>query len=452
MIPSLFNGSISADACSASLIPYPTLFGAEFLSLDANFVSNYTNNVHIGLYANHGGVNVENVDFCNVTASYTHPGVNDTIYIQVWMPSDTWNGRPQAIGGAVAVGEGYATVGTDAGLGSDVDPTNWGLLCEGNPNLHLLQNLASVSLNDVSVVAKSTVKSFYGQLPAYSYFSGCSQGGRQGLMLAQRYPDAYDGIAASAPAINWAEFFVSFLWPAFLMDLHGQYPPSCEIEALTGAAIASCDGEDGVIDGVITNPETCTFDPTSLVGKWTGAKRVDNSSIWFGVGKDAQLTDSTIQRGIASTTCTSNRTCTPNELELGTNWVKLFIQRSPTATTRFLTHEDKRGGKLSDSVIPTRESEDYYDRIAAVDPNVQDYYRLFLAPGLGHCFGGSGAYPDTTFDALREWVENGIAPETVAATSVSTSPVIKRPLCPYPKKQIYDGIGDSTAGKGFHCV
>lgn len=281
MIPSLFNGSVTADACSASSIPYPTLFGAEFLSLEANFVTNYTKNVHAGYYINHGGVSVENLNFCNVTISYTHPGENDTINVQVWMPSDIWNGRLQSIAGAgwqaglhyaglmamtAAMGEGYATAGTDAGLGSDVYPTNWALVSEGNPNLYLLQNLASVSLNDASIIAKDVINSYYGQRPKYSYFNGCSQGGRQGMMLAQRYPDAYDGIAASAPAINWAQFSVGDFWPSFVMDTLGEYPPSCEIDAITKASIEACDGIDGVVDNVISDPDACNFDPRSVVG------------------------------------------------------------------------------------------------------------------------------------------------------------------------------------------
>lgn len=282
MIPSLFNGSVSAGACSATNFPLPTIFGAEFLSLEANLVSNFSRNVQTGLYTNHGGVVVENLDFCNVTLTYTHPGQNDTVHVQVWMPSDTWNGRLQMIGGAgwqaglhyaglggmaAAAAEGYASFGTDAGLGSDVYPTNWALTSEGNVNLYLLQDLASVSLNDAAIIAKDIVNTFYGQAARYTYYSGCSQGGRQGLMLAQRYPDAFDGIAASAPAINWAEFFVAALWPSVLMDQLGEYPPSCEFDAITAAAIEACDGLDGVVDSIISNPDLCDFDPLSIVGK-----------------------------------------------------------------------------------------------------------------------------------------------------------------------------------------
>ncbi|KAI1372152.1 tannase and feruloyl esterase-domain-containing protein [Hypoxylon crocopeplum] len=379
MIPSLCNGTIPASACSASAIPFPSLFGAEFLSLEANFVSNYSQSVHSGFYVNHGAISVENLNYCNVTVTYTHPGQNDAVHVQVWMPSDTWNGRLQAIGGAgwqaglhyaglqgmmAAMGEGYATVGTDAGLGSDVYPTNWGLVSEGNVNLYLFQNMASVSLNDAAVISKSIVNSFYGQPPKYSYFTGCSQGGRQGMMLAQRYPDAYDGIAASAPAINWDKFFVSYLWPTYLMDSLGEYPPSCEIDALTEAAIDACDGLDGVSDGIIADPSTCTFDPTSLVGKvinctnfgterpisaaaativkgaWEGPKRVDNSSIWFGVGQDSVLSDTTQQTGVISTTCSTNGTCTINNVDLAAVWVKFFINRNSSSTIRYLSHEE----------------------------------------------------------------------------------------------------------------
>jgi len=281
MVPLLFHGSVSPFACSAAAVPYPTLPGAEFLSLEADLVANYSRNIAIGMYVNHGPVNVTNVSLCNITVSYTHPGESDTVNVQVWLPTDTWNGRLQAIGGAgwqaglhyaglmgmaASVGEGYATVSTDAGLGSEVTPANWGLLGEGKPNLNLLRNLASVSLNDGAVIAKSVTTRFYGEPPKYSYFTGCSQGGRQGLMLAQRYPDAFDGIAAAAPAINWNSMAMQDLYPSFLMDLLGEYPPSCEFDALTTAAIEACDGNDGIVDGIITDGEACNFDPMSMVG------------------------------------------------------------------------------------------------------------------------------------------------------------------------------------------
>ncbi|KAK3935404.1 putative feruloyl esterase [Diplogelasinospora grovesii] len=515
--------SVAASPCLPANIPYPTLFGAEFLSLEANLVANYSKNVPIGYYVNHGAVNVTDVSFCNVTLSYTHPGQNDKVHVQVWLPTDTWNGRLQAIGGAgwqaglhpaglmgmtASIGEGYSTVSTDAGLGSETTPVNWGLLSPGNANLYLLQNLASVSLNDAAVIGKSITSSYYGQPPKYSYFNGCSQGGRQGLMLAQRYPDAFDGIAAAAPAINWNQFFVEDMYPSFLMDSLGAYPPSCEFNAITAAAIKACDAADGVVDGIITDEEACDFDPMSLVGTvinctnfgaerpissaaatiiqgaWSGAKKLDNSSIWFGVNKDAVLTGSQTDPAVIPTTCNSNGTCTRTSFELAADWIKLFILKNSSATVSNLTHEEfdriahasvqlyesiigtndpdlsafrDRGGKMityhgtTDSIITPRGSEHYYQAVMQTDPTVRSYYRLFLAPGINHCFGGPGAFPDTTFDAMRAWVEDGVAPDTLAATSVGTTPILKRSLCPYPQRQYYNGTGNSTAGEGFYC-
>jgi tannase/feruloyl esterase len=281
MVPSLFNGSVSASACIAASIPYPSLFGAEILSLEATYVVNVSQSIPIGVYSNQGAVDVVNANYCNVTISYTHPGQADHVNVQVWLPTDTWNGRLQAIGGSgfqaglhraglmgmlAAVGEGYATVGTDAGLGSATSPDPWALVSEGNVNLFLLQNLGSTSLNDASIIAKSIINNFYGEPAKFAYFNGCSQGGRQGLMLAQRYPDAYEGIAASAPAIYWNPLFTSMFWPSLLIDSLGEVPPSCEIDAITNAALEACDGLDGVVDGVVSDPDNCNFDAANLVG------------------------------------------------------------------------------------------------------------------------------------------------------------------------------------------
>lgn len=286
-----YNVSATFTACSA--IPTPSLYGAEFLSMETTFVANHSQFVHAGLYTNHGSVNVTNANFCNVTLRYTHPGQGDIINVQVWLPTDSWNGRLQAIGGGgwqaglyapslmgmtAAVGEGYSTVSTDAGLGSQVYPTDWALLSPGNVNLYLLQDLGSVSLNDMAIIGKAVSTSFYGQPPKYSYFSGCSQGGRQGLMLAQRYPDAFDGIAASAPAINWSSFIFSDFWPSFMMKMLGEYPPACELDAITAAALDACDGLDGVVDGVIADIDACHFSAESIVGKTINCSTFDGAS------------------------------------------------------------------------------------------------------------------------------------------------------------------------------
>ncbi|KAL3291108.1 carboxylic ester hydrolase [Colletotrichum asianum] len=478
MIPSLFNNTVPHSACSAALIPYPDLFGAEFLALQTNFVANHSQNVPPGYYSNHGSVNVQNANFCNVTVTYTHPGQNDTINVQVWLPSDTWNGRLQHIGGSgwqaglhqaglmammASVGEGYATVGTDGGLGSDVTPVNWGLLSEGDVNLYLLQNLASTTLNDAAVIAKSVIGSFYKTPPKYSYYTGCSQGGRQGFQLAQRYPDAYDGIAASAPAINWNQFVMQGMWGMFVMDQLGEYPPACEINAITSAALKACDGADGIEDGVVADTESCEFDPATVVGsmvnctefgserkkklswltcitQWDGARRADNTTIWFGPSKEAVLTGSITDVAIVPTTCAANGTCTRGSFEIADDWLKLFLLKNSSASTANMTHAEFDDlAHLSVQV--------YESMMGTNDPDLS----RFRARG-GKLVGYHGTHALLRLSPMREWVENGVAPDTLMASTVGVIPAFKRPLCPYPKKQFYDGIGNSTMGEGFSCV
>jgi hypothetical protein len=371
--------AVPASICSPQAIPTPTVFGAKFLSLEASIVTNYTRYVPEYYNMNHGAIFVQNATFCNVTLRYTHPGQNDLVTVEAWLPLDSWNGRLQAIGGggwvagmfelsymemAGAIGEGYATITTDAGLGSATSPTDWALLSSGNVNLYALQNLGSVSLNDEAIVGKSLIESFYGEPPKYSYWSGCSQGGRQGLMLAQRYPTVYDGIVASAPAINWGEFVATLFWPQLIMRLLRQYPHGCELDELTAAAILACDGNDGVVDGLISDMDSCHFDPFSLVGTvfncsttgsemqisetaaivanatWTGARSSDGSFLWYGLNYGADLTGDSTIAGIATTHCFSNDSCVGVPLNLSTQWFQLFVEKDPAFNYANLTHQD----------------------------------------------------------------------------------------------------------------
>jgi hypothetical protein len=189
-----------ASKCAAGALPTPSVLGASILSFNA---------VESTLQSTSTG-------FCNVTLTYTHPGQNDLIKVWVGLPS-TWNGRFQGVGGGgwttgfpsnmvQAILQGYAAVSTDGGhdgVGQTL-ADSWALNSPGNVDLYALQNFASVALNDMTVLGKQLTEAYYGKPISKSYWVGCSTGGRQGLMLAQRYPDAYDGILAQAPAVNWA--------------------------------------------------------------------------------------------------------------------------------------------------------------------------------------------------------------------------------------------------------
>ncbi|KXJ86058.1 Tannase/feruloyl esterase [Microdochium bolleyi] len=305
-----------------------SLYGAEILSTTATLVTDFTVESPGLFRMTQPSTTLIDATFCNVTISYTHPGQHDEVYVETWLPissssssapasnsttassrsvagtsSDTlggaWNGRLQAVGGGGlvagrrplsymamygALADGFATVTTDAGLPHGVkdgaQANSWALLSPGNVDLYKLQNLASVSLDDTAKIAKSVITAFYGAPPRYAYFNGCSQGGRQALMLAQRYPDAYDGIIAGAPGIFWAELLPFFFWPQQVMNMQmrsgfgeaggGSDAPlySCEMDEITAAAVRACDGLDGVVDGVVGDPEEClkVFDPMSMVG------------------------------------------------------------------------------------------------------------------------------------------------------------------------------------------
>ena len=367
---------IPSSPCLASALPLPTLCGAEILSLQASPIANLSSTIP--------GVAAVIPAFCNITVTYTHTGQDDTINVETWLPFQNYIGRLQAVGGGgwnagrvpssyvqaeMAVMQGYATMTTDAGLGWANDtargPSAWALENSGQVNINLLQDLASVSLNDEAVIANDLINSFYGQPPDFSYWNGCSQGGRQGLMLAQRFPDVYDGILACAPAINWAELFPASIWPAVFMQLTSQFPHSCELDYLTNASVAACDGDDGVLDGIIADPDQCSFNPFSMVGQsfncsqegatmhlshaaasvanatWGGPRSSTGEFLWYGPDMGADITGDTygLGVGIAATTCSSNGTCVPAISDLYAPWIPLFIEKDPSFNQLNLTHE-----------------------------------------------------------------------------------------------------------------
>ncbi|KAK3941044.1 Tannase/feruloyl esterase [Diplogelasinospora grovesii] len=520
----------AASSCAAAHIPTPTLYGADILHVTANLVQNYSATVSEEYNYNHPSSVVTDVDFCNITITYTHPGENDTINVQAWLPLE-WNGRLQAVGGGGyvaglfylsyvamegAIGEGYATVTTDAGLGTSYAPDPWALVSPGNVNLYNLQNLASVSLGDEAVIAKDLIQGFYGQPPKYSYWSGCSQGGRQGMMLAQRYPDAYNGIAAAAPAFNWGQFIPACSWAQVTMDMMNSFPDACELDAITAAAVSECDALDGVADGLVSDPDACSFDPFTMVGKvinctqtginmtvskaaaaianatWAGPRNAEGGFLWYGPYPQARLTgatenvETTSDLGYAMTSC-RNGTCVGVPTGLGEDWLEFFVAKNSSWTYKDITsvaeyadlfHASVQqwdsiigtadpnlaafqaaGGKmityhgLADGLIPTKGTTDYYNRAVKITPDLNDFWRYFQVPGLGHCSGGNGGQPTATFQALVDWVENGVVPESLPISFNSTEGVLNnRILCPYPKKATLKSKGaDPTQASSFVC-
>ncbi|KAH8771167.1 Tannase/feruloyl esterase [Diaporthe sp. PMI_573] len=467
------------SACAANAFSYPTVFGAEILGLTANLVQNYSTEVSSQFYYNNPSISVKGIDYCNVTVTYTHPGQDDTINVETWLPMKSWNGRLQAVGGggwvagrfflsytamAGAVGQGYVATTTDAGIGEDGFPDEWALNSPGN----------------------DIITNFYGQPANYSYWNGCSQGGRQGFMLAQRYPNAYDGIAASAPAFNWAQFIPATSWAQVMMGITGQFPPKCELDAITDAAVAACDPLDGVTDGLISDPDACSFDPFSMVGKAVNCTAAgEQATISHASADIANLT----WTGPRKANGGSNGTCVGVPIGLGEAWLKFFVQKSSEwdytmihsveEYTRLfqasvqqydsiigtsdsdldLSGYREAGGKLityhglADGIIPVRGTSDYYKRVLEETPDVADFFRYFEVPGLGHCAGGVGGQPTATFQALVDWVEKGVVPDTLPITfNDTTGTQYDRILCPYPERAhlISDSL-DPTKSDSYRC-
>lgn len=333
----------SSEAISSSAIP-----GIQITQLVASPVNGYTTQAP--------SLNAT-LNFYNVTVTYTHPGWNDSINVYLWLPDSKWNSRLQGIGGGgffglqnfygleTAIFNNYSAVGTDTGqIMNSETASSWALDSSGRVNLGLLEDFAAVALNDAALIANSIIQSYFGTAPNKPYWNGCSTGGRQGLKMAQRYPQTYDGIVANAPAINWARFIVAEYWPQFTMNQLQSYPPQCVFNYITNATIAACDKIDGLVDGIISAPGLCTFDPHILIGQtvergdyttnitdndatigartWQGPVTSTNESMWYGLLPGAPFI------GLANTTCTRTN-CTGNPFPIPPSWIDYFVLQMP---------------------------------------------------------------------------------------------------------------------------
>jgi feruloyl esterase len=445
---------------------------------------------------------------CRVTAIATHPPAGDKIRIWLAIPTSNWNGRFVGVGGGGFSGGGAAGVNQPVALGYASGSTDTGheggsgsfaLDANGRLNWQLIRDNAHLGIHEMTVTGKALTQALYGVAPKYSYFNGCSTGGRQGLMEAQRYPQDYNGIVSGAPAINWTRFIPQELWGAVLMNALGNPLPACKLTAATAAAVAACDYIDGVKDGVIEDPQRCAYDPRPLLGTsagdcgsfteadvdvirklWQGPRHADGSFLWYGLPRGADLNALWGSGGAP---------LRPRAFGIALDWFRYFLAQdpqldwttiTPAAFERYweqsveqygavigtdnpdLTAFRDRGGKAilwhgwADQLISAEGSVDYYKRVQEKmggAKKTSEFARLFMAPGVGHCGGGAGPGPYGQLDALRAWVEDGKAPETLAAARRDQAGAItrSRPLCPYPLVARYKGSGSTDDVANFTC-
>ncbi|EXJ86297.1 hypothetical protein A1O1_06667 [Capronia coronata CBS 617.96] len=505
---------LAATQCVPQSFKDLSLPGGQILTVEAEVLTNLSANVLMP--TNYYPRNITGLDVCQVLVQYTHPGQNDTLNVNIWLPLENWNGRYMATGGGgfaagsgitqlyIPASLGYVTSFTDGGHNISTGGTApWALVSPGNVNWVLLNDFARIAYNDMATISKSAAALFYGSPPKYSYWSGCSTGGRQGHQMAQSYPTQFDGILATSSAFNWAHFLVMEYWPTFVMNSLNIHPTPCELATLVELATTACDGLDGVIDGIIANPGLCFFDAQTVVNQtfncsdtgeemqisqgaatviealWTGPRTVDGKFQWFGLNKDASYA------GISNVTCNDNGTCEASPFTIAMDWIQRFVLKNTTINLLDLSHSDwdtifrasvdqyesvisannpdltdfrNHGGKmityhgLADQLIPPNGTYNYYERVLQQDPNAADFYRFFPVPGLAHCGGGPGWYPGDAMEALVAWTEKGIVPDTLLARTTPTAETPARTiqLCAYPKVLRYVG-GDINIVSSFTC-
>lgn len=453
--------------------------------------------------------------YCRVNATLA-PTPSSSIRVEVWLPPQAnWNGKFMAsgnggYGGSLggprlamrpAIKAGYAVAGTDMGHTEDGagGEANWAL---NQPEKII--DWGYRANHETAVFAKALIAAHYGQGPKRAYFSGCSDGGREALMEAQRYPGDFDGVIAGAPAAPWTRLMASFAWT--WKAVH-ERPESRLTEAhlavVQKAALAQCDRLDGVADGVVEDPRQCKFDPVVVQCKdgktsdcltaaqveglrklYQGPRDAKGKSILPGYPAGGEAVPNAWPLWISGDKAqhpSFARSFFANFVYSDTGWqlAQLNLDRDLKAARRLapivaadnpdLSAFKARGGKLivyhgwADAAITPYSTIQYYDAVRAKMgvKSADAFSRLFMVPGMSHCFSGPG--PDS-FDMLATldgWVESGKAPDVVIAAKTDNdyagllgmpAKTLKtRPLCAYPKIARWDGKGSTDKAESFSC-
>jgi hypothetical protein len=458
-------------------------------------------------------------DFCRVSM-VVKPSEDSDIHIEIWMPASGWNGKFQGIGNggfagaidfnalAAAVGHGYAAASTDTGHHAGGTDAAWAL---NHPEK--IADFGYRAIHETAERAKGVIFAFYGGSPKRSYFNSCSNGGRQALMEAERYPADYDGIAAGAPADNWTHLLTTAIYNLEAVSKPGGAIAVSKLPAIEGAALGACDALDGVKDGVIENPAQCRFDPGVLLCKgaetdacltapevatvrqiYAGSKTSKGEQVLpgFSPGGEAEplgwaqwITGSAGNPSLQDAFGTNffkfmvyNNAAWSFKTSTTDQNVKLADERMAStlnSTDPDLKKFEKAGGKLilyhgwSDAAIPPLSTVEYYQSVVKKmgAKDAAAFVRLFMVPGWGHCGGGAGvnsfgqsSIPRADADhdieaALERWVEQGEAPNRVIASKVKPGnpPVVTRtrPLCAYPQTAHWKGAGSTDDAANFVC-
>jgi feruloyl esterase len=432
----------------------------------------------------------------------------------------TWNNRFYTVGNgglagtiplaAMEVGlrRGFATAGTDTGHDAAKEPdATFARPGLNNPNAQRkVTDFAYLSVHETAMLGKQILKAYYGDAPRYSYWAGCSQGGRQGLIEAQRFPDDFDGYIVGAPVLNLSGTHWRHLWNAQTQAGPGAIAIE-KLHLLASAVYKKCDAIDGLEDGLLDDPRSCVFDPAADLPRcpadvngpscFTRAQAEALQKIYAGVKSSAgkllfpgqplgaetfaPARDGIIRSGWDGTISGDAGGLMLTESYMrymdldplpGPSWnYRSFdFDTDPARTAKFAakfnaTNPDlqplkRRGGKIihyhgwADPLATALMSIDYYESVLQKmgGKDTRDFYRLFLIPGMFHCGGGPGCGTVDWLTAIVDWVEKGIAPEKmIGAQVVGGETKRTRPLCPYPAVAKYKGTGSIDAAENFTC-
>ena len=435
--------------------------------------------------------------FCRVTATLT-PSTDSDIKIEVWLPASGWNGKFQAVGNggwngnipyaalANAVIRGYASAATDTG-----HVGNTASFALGHPEK--LIDFGYRAVHEMTVKAKSIIDAFYGSMPTLSIFNGCSQGGRQGVTEAVRYPTDFDGIIAGAPAVN----FVHLHAGRVALNRSVNATPASAIPAskyplIHQAVLASCDAKDGVADGVLENPGACSFDPKVLQcsanenATCLSAAQVESATRMY-AGAKHPSTKVPVLPGLApGAELGWNVLGSPQPLSLAVDTFKyVFMKDRAWEPSRFnagididvafasdpddalgSTNADlrpffARGGKLlmyhgwSDPQVTPYNTINFFHKVLATQggAGVGTSMQLYMVPGMNHCAGGPGTDVFDRVAAMEEWIKTGSAPARIDAARMANGVVERtRPLCPLGQVARWNGSGSTDDAANFACV
>jgi len=430
-----------------------------------------------------GGFLVKTPAFCRV-GGIIRPVSDSEIHFEVWLPAAGWNSKFRGTGNggfagsinyadmAAAIRDGYATASTDTGHRANGIDADWAL---GHPEK--IVDFGNRAIHEMTLKAKLVIRAFYGETPKHSYFASCSNGGRQALMEAQRFPDDYDGILAGAPANYWTHLLIANFYASGkpMLENPSSYIPKDKIPAIAKAVLAQCDAADGLKDGIVSDPTNCHFDPATIVCKgadsnecltplqaaslqriYEGARNGDGKVIYPGYepggeegggGWQGWITGT--QSGTAAGVLFSEgyqRNMVFNDASWTYEKTNLAtaLDTADTKTASILNSTDAdlkafqaRGGKLiiyhgwSDAAIPPRNAISYFDNVEQTmgASTVTNFARLYMLPGVQHCAGGpgpnyfgqagvlsAGDAQHDVFTAMVDWVEQGSAPGPIVAT------------------------------------